>query len=60
MERARGTPRGSDVWRGSGRGGDLPPPPPRRPRRDARYVKKYLEIVLYIISIYLNLYKVHV
>lgn len=37
MERARGTPRGSDVWRGSGRGGDLPPPPPRRPRRDARY-----------------------
>lgn len=38
MERARGTPRGSDVWRGSGRGGDLPPPPPRRPRRDARYV----------------------
>lgn len=38
VERARGTPRGSDVWRGSGRGGDLPPPPPRRPRRDARYV----------------------
>lgn len=37
MERARGTPRGSDVWRGSGRGGDLPPPPPRRPRRDARF-----------------------
>ncbi|MBO8666447.1 hypothetical protein INO76_15575, partial [Staphylococcus aureus] len=36
VERARGTPRGSDVWRGSGRGGDLPPPPPRRPRRDAR------------------------
>lgn len=38
VERARGTPRGSDVWRGSGRGGDLPPPPPRRPRRDARLV----------------------
>jgi len=38
VERARGTPRGSDVWRGSGRGGDLPPPPPRRPRRDARYL----------------------
>jgi len=38
VERARGTQRGSDVWRGSGRGGDLPPPPPRRPRRDARYI----------------------
>lgn len=41
VERARGTPRGSDVWRGSGRGGDLPLQPPRRPRRDARYVLQY-------------------
>lgn len=54
VERARGTPRGSDVWRGSGRGGDLPPPPPRRPRRDARFVLTYFFkvplILLYIIS----------
>ncbi|XP_060858325.1 serine-arginine protein 55-like [Metopolophium dirhodum] len=36
VERARGTPRGSDVWRGLRRGGDLSPSPPRRPRRDSR------------------------
>lgn len=31
VEKARGTPRGSDVWRGSGRHPrDYGPPPPRR------------------------------